>query len=79
LEARTRGPQAMRYGVFGLRPVSVARAMADVGASLEADCPDAGGHDGFGSADSAALLDVAARLMAIGAGNIASASTSPAR
>jgi len=53
--------------------------MADVGASLEADCPDSGGHDGFGSADSEALLDVAAPLIAIGAGNIVSASTSPAR
>jgi hypothetical protein len=69
----------MRYGVFGFRPVSVARAMADVGAGLEADCPDSGGHDGFASADSAALLDVAAPLMAIGADDIASASMGTAR
>ncbi|RYF13132.1 MAG: hypothetical protein EOO77_16130 [Oxalobacteraceae bacterium] len=79
MEARTRGPQAMRYGIFGFRPVLVARAMAVVGASLGADCPDSGGHDGFANADSAALLDVAAPLMTIGAGNIVSASTSPAK
>jgi len=53
--------------------------MADVGAGLEADCPDLGGHDGFASADSAALLDVAAPLMAIGAGDIAPASMGTAR
>lgn len=69
----------MRYGIFGFRPVLVARAMAVVGASLGADCPDSGGHDGFANADSAALLDVAAPLMTIGAGNIVSASTSPAK
>jgi hypothetical protein len=68
-----------RYGVFGFRPVLVTSATADVGAGLKADRPNPGEHDGFASADSAALLGVAAPLMAIGAGNIVSASTSPAR
>jgi hypothetical protein len=79
LEAQTRGPQAMRYGVFGVRPVSVASATADVGAGLEADYLDSDGHDGFASADGTALLNVAAPLMAIGAGDIASARMGTAR
>lgn len=69
----------MRYGVFAFRPVLVTSATADVGAGLKADRPNPGEHDGFASADSAALFDVAAPLMVIGTGDIASASTGLAR
>jgi len=62
------------YGVFGFRPASVTSDMADAGTNLDADRPDSGWRDGFTSGDSPALLDMVGHLMAIGAGDIGSAS-----
>jgi hypothetical protein len=47
LEARTRGPQAVRYGVFGFRPAGVLSNTAYVDAPLKADRPESGGQVGF--------------------------------
>ena len=74
MEARTRGPQAVRYGIFGFELGSVTRDTADAGVNLDADCPSLGGHESFAGARSLALLDVVAHLMVIGADGIVSAS-----